>query len=51
MANISSAYTAAENTECQKYQKYKMQQDFWLVVSSENAQLSMEEPELRFQIG
>jgi hypothetical protein len=25
--------------------------NFWLVVSSENAQLTMEEPELGFQIG
>jgi hypothetical protein len=29
----------------------RSQSDFWLVVSSENAQLTMEEPELGFQIG
>jgi hypothetical protein len=34
-----------------KAKKVAQEQHFWLVVSSENAQTTMEEPELGFQIG
>jgi hypothetical protein len=49
-AKTKMNYTPPITAMSEKIRKY-MIQHFWLVVSSKNAQLTMEEPELGFQIG